>query len=406
MMERKCPECKSGGEVIEDMHEGQMVCTECGLVLGTVISEDAEWRNFSDRRGSDPNRVGGPESGLLAEAGLATVMGESPTGMNSSIAKLQNQSALTKNHRALMDAFKKCNRMSSMLALPQNVTDRANELYKRVVQAKSVKWNSSDALMAACLYMILKSDRTPRTLNEMAGASEAKANIIAKYFKRIKAAGLAPYERRLPKTRETDTAASSAGASMDEETEPLIQRWGNYLKLPLPLIRHAINIAAQARKALTSNPQPTSLAAAALFIVSHFGSITDRKTCQQVEVVSFVGEGTMLKTAQSVWDVRAYAVPSEYQHVTIPGLNPFRLDESVWKRNAAQAGVAADGSSSTFIVIDRNGATKIRIVPASALQQASSREEMKKKKAGELVAVTDVVPSVAAAAAAAYPIHI
>lgn len=39
-----------------DAHQGVEVCTNCGLVIGQVISDESEWRTFSDRRGADPVR--------------------------------------------------------------------------------------------------------------------------------------------------------------------------------------------------------------------------------------------------------------------------------------------------------------------------------------------------------------
>jgi hypothetical protein len=51
-----CPECPpdARAEVVIDHHQGVYVCTSCCLVVGTVISDESEWRTFSDRRGDDP----------------------------------------------------------------------------------------------------------------------------------------------------------------------------------------------------------------------------------------------------------------------------------------------------------------------------------------------------------------
>jgi len=104
------------------------------LVIGNVISDESEWRTFSDRRGDDPNRVGGPEIGLLADAGLATLMGDNPNGMGNSLAKLQNANALSKNHRKLVDAFRRSSAMAALLHLPNSLKTRSDELYKRVLE--------------------------------------------------------------------------------------------------------------------------------------------------------------------------------------------------------------------------------------------------------------------------------
>lgn len=48
--------------LIEDYRAGDMICSECGLVVGDrVIDVGSEWRTFSNEKsGVDPSRVGGP----------------------------------------------------------------------------------------------------------------------------------------------------------------------------------------------------------------------------------------------------------------------------------------------------------------------------------------------------------
>lgn len=49
-------------QLIEDYRAGDMICSECGLVVGDrVIDVGSEWRTFSNEKsGVDPSRVGGP----------------------------------------------------------------------------------------------------------------------------------------------------------------------------------------------------------------------------------------------------------------------------------------------------------------------------------------------------------
>ncbi len=50
--------------MIEDYRAGDMICSECGLVVGDrVIDVGSEWRTFSNEKGGDDrSRVGGPEN--------------------------------------------------------------------------------------------------------------------------------------------------------------------------------------------------------------------------------------------------------------------------------------------------------------------------------------------------------
>lgn len=63
--------------LIEDYRAGDMICSECGLVVGDrVIDVGSEWRTFNNEKsGVDPSRVGGPENPLLSGGDLSTMIG-------------------------------------------------------------------------------------------------------------------------------------------------------------------------------------------------------------------------------------------------------------------------------------------------------------------------------------------
>ena len=70
--------------MIEDYRAGDMICSECGLVVGDrVIDVGSEWRTFSNEKGvEDRSRVGGPENPLLGGTDLSTMIGP-PKGAGS-----------------------------------------------------------------------------------------------------------------------------------------------------------------------------------------------------------------------------------------------------------------------------------------------------------------------------------
>ena len=63
-------------------NSGDMICTECGLVVGDrVIDVSSEWRTFSnDKESKDMCRVGDVENRLLSSADLSTMIGPSGRG--------------------------------------------------------------------------------------------------------------------------------------------------------------------------------------------------------------------------------------------------------------------------------------------------------------------------------------
>ncbi|PIO74888.1 TFIIB zinc-binding protein, partial [Teladorsagia circumcincta] len=60
--------------LVEDHRAGDVVCPECGLVVGDrLVDVGTEWRSFSNERsGADPSRVGAPENPLLSGGDLST----------------------------------------------------------------------------------------------------------------------------------------------------------------------------------------------------------------------------------------------------------------------------------------------------------------------------------------------
>ena len=79
-------QCRSHPEanLIEDHRAGDMICSECGLVVGDrVIDVGSEWRTFSnDKGGEDRSRVGGPENPMLGSSALSTILGPVLKGAN------------------------------------------------------------------------------------------------------------------------------------------------------------------------------------------------------------------------------------------------------------------------------------------------------------------------------------
>ena len=108
-----CTDCRSYTELVFDHSAGDVVCSECGLVLESrSVDETSEWRTFADDSGDhDPVRVGEPVNPLLSGGGLSTVI-SMPVGSrgDSSIMRLQNHRG--DPDRSLLMVFKSIANMS------------------------------------------------------------------------------------------------------------------------------------------------------------------------------------------------------------------------------------------------------------------------------------------------------
>ena len=128
--EKKCPDCRGGGEIIDDSKSGRKICTSCGLVLeNSLISEQSEWRTFADgdKSGPDPNRVGAAQHYLLQESGdLSTTIGSKGNDkLSNTMKSLGGNASSSKLGRGIRDISSYCSRLS----LPKDVQNFAGNIH-------------------------------------------------------------------------------------------------------------------------------------------------------------------------------------------------------------------------------------------------------------------------------------
>ena len=103
---RVCCPTHPDASLIEDYRAGDLVCPECGLVVGDrVIDVGTEWRTFSNESGGDdPSRVGAAENNLLTTNDLSTSIGMAtgPAGLDSQgFSKYKSRKTMSSADRAL-----------------------------------------------------------------------------------------------------------------------------------------------------------------------------------------------------------------------------------------------------------------------------------------------------------------
>jgi len=148
-----CSYCQESTLCEED---GVLVCTSCGRESGNVITAQQEWRNHSDSRKGDPSRCGMPVHPLLPQASLGTVaQGYGKQGFR----RLQMQSAMPSNERALLEAIKIIKGAALELNIPMTLADKACFLYAKLIKDMKIKRGPvRKAVMANCQYAICKRE--------------------------------------------------------------------------------------------------------------------------------------------------------------------------------------------------------------------------------------------------------
>lgn len=106
-----CPECRDPNpNIVEEFGSGDLVCGNCGLVLGDrIVDTRSEWRTFANDEGDDPSRVGAAMDPLLdGIEQLDTVISfrDGGSGIARELQRAASRSQSSRSERNLMQAFR------------------------------------------------------------------------------------------------------------------------------------------------------------------------------------------------------------------------------------------------------------------------------------------------------------
>jgi len=286
--------------LIEDYTAGDMICSQCGLVVGDrVIDVTSEWRTFSsgEQTGQDRCRVGGPENLLLGSADLATLIGPS-TGPSSYFsnneATFANQRTLNSSERALVTGFGTISSMCDRISIPEIIKQRAHELYQMVQVGKNLKGRNQDAVASACLYIACRQEGVPRTFKEICAVSSVDKKEIGRCFKLI------------IQSHDTNVEIIT--------TSDFMSRFCTNLMLPRKVEKAATCVAKKAVDLdIAPGKSPLSIAAAAIYISTL--ALDVKKTRVEISEIAGVAAGTILQAYRIMLPRAAELFPEDFEPV-------------------------------------------------------------------------------------------
>ena len=258
-MAEKCPECNSES-VSFDSKRAETVCNKCGIVIDErQIDTTQEWRAFDYEQRKKRDRTGSFLTYTRHDKGLSTSIGDqgysdlyklSPS-KRASFYRLKrwHKQVSTATERNLRFALSELDRISSTLSLPKNIRETTALIYRKAVTKGLVRGRSMESVVAAALYAACRKHNVPRTLDEIAEASNVKKREIGRTYRFI--------------TRELKIRLLP--------TSPIdyISRFSSSLKLSPLVQEEAIKILKQAQEHdLVSGRGPTGVAAAAIYVSS------------------------------------------------------------------------------------------------------------------------------------------
>ena len=280
-----CPYC-GGTELNNDNSRAEISCKRCGLVIEeNLIDQGPEWRAFDHTQKEQRARTGAPTTNTIHDKGLSTVIdwknkdiyGRDIPERNRAqwyrLRKWQRRIRVSgAGERNLAFALSEIDRKSSILSLSRVVREDASVVYRSAVDKNLIRGRSIEGVVAASLYTSCRRCNVPRTLDEIAKATNVSKKEVGRTYRflarelKIKLAPTSPADY-IPRF------ASEIGLSNEAQSK-------------------AISIVENAtEKGLTSGRGPTGVAAAALYISSVL--LGERKTQHEIADITGVTEVTI-----------------------------------------------------------------------------------------------------------------
>jgi|TARA_Y100000310_G_scaffold12797_1_gene13185 transcription initiation factor TFIIB len=276
---KKCPECESIN-LTYDANLGEVICNECGLVVEEKMVDSGIDLQGKFDKGEKKGRGGAPISIQKFDKGLTTNVGEisdiyrlesKQTRKFLRLKKWQERVS-TSIERNLRLAMAELRVVASYLNLPNVVRDEAARIYNHVLQRGMVRGRSMESVIAACLYTSCRSYSIPRTLDEMATASDVERKEIGRTYRFIIRKLRIKVKQSSPKD--------------------YISRFASVLKLSPKTQSDALKVLKKAEDVeLTSGRGPAGISAAALYVAALIND--EKKTQREVADIAGITEVTI-----------------------------------------------------------------------------------------------------------------
>ncbi|KAF5388437.1 hypothetical protein D9615_000676 [Tricholomella constricta] len=282
-----CPECRDPNpNIVEEFGSGDLVCGNCGLVLGDrIVDTRSEWRTFANDEGDDPSRVGAASDPLMeGMEQLDTVISfrDGGTGMSRELQRAASRSQNSRAERNLLTAFRDISSWCDQFSLPKTISDIAKQLYKRSDEEKLLRGKPLDAVIAACIFIACRQAHVPRTFREICNLTHVSKKVLGQCYKALEQAfNLTP-----------GASAHSSAPSPSTGPENLLVRYCNHLDLPPNVQSITSDIIIAARKhGIADGRSPVSIAGGAIYFTCHLlGKV---KSLRDISAVAGVSEGTI-----------------------------------------------------------------------------------------------------------------
>uniref|UniRef100_A0A3Q1GAN5 B-related factor 1 n=1 Tax=Acanthochromis polyacanthus TaxID=80966 RepID=A0A3Q1GAN5_9TELE len=167
MSSRVCKTC-GGSDIDVDQARGSAVCTGCGSVLedNIIVSEV----QFVEGSGGVSSAVG-----QFVSADGPAKAPQLGSGFHTSVGKESRAQTLQSGKRQIQQ-------LGSQLQLNQHCLDTAFNFFKLVVSKHLTRGRKTEHVIAACLYLVCRTEGTPHMLLDLSDLLQVNVYILGKTF--------------------------------------------------------------------------------------------------------------------------------------------------------------------------------------------------------------------------------
>ncbi len=235
-----------------------MYCGGCGLVLlQSMEDSSSENHSFSQEDFLSQTRTGPGLSLTMYDKGLSTVIGNNKDASGKNIIgnskltfnrlRMWDQRSKSKSTASFSKAFTLLNAVKAKLGIPDSVVEQAAYIYRKAVLSKLTRGRTMASLISASLYAACREANIPRTLDDIASASNVERKILS---------------------RDLRTLVRKLELNLNQyDTAGFIVKIANNLGLKEKTKRDAVKILQRSEsEMITAGKHPVAQAAASLYI--------------------------------------------------------------------------------------------------------------------------------------------
>ena len=192
-----CSRCNTDQTAITDPESGEIVCSNCGIVILERIEDydHRERRAYSMEEANHRSRTGAPTLLSLHDKGLSTLIGRSikdakgstlPAATLSRIDRLRTwESRLDTNahsERSIRQAFQQLLILKDKLGLTDTMMEKCAYIFRKACEKQLLRGRTVEGMLAAAVLITCREMGNLRTMNDIATALAIKRKDVSRNY--------------------------------------------------------------------------------------------------------------------------------------------------------------------------------------------------------------------------------